>query len=233
MCWLYHYKSLLAIHQSSVDWFQAGTCFRYILWLGHPTISLKCDQEPSTLALLEAVRKTCRCLGVKTIVETVAPGSHVFATGLHALQRKRQIQSCAWQSCIQWCRQASLLMQQLERGCGILDGTVGCQHPLYAWALLHAAWLHNRYVVRQGHTAYEVYRHQCKLVAKQTSGFLWILPQASLRYKLWRQCNFWLIPIFHREIRMCHDHHLQLHGEIHRSTQMLYVLFFSRAFTLI
>ena len=47
-------------------------------------------------------------------------------------------------------------VQQLERGCGIPEGTIGCQHPLYSWALLHAAWLHNRYVVKQGHTAYEL-----------------------------------------------------------------------------
>ena len=54
---------------------------RFILWQGHPTISLKCDQEHSTLSLLDAVRKTCACLGVKTIVETVAPGSHASDGG--------------------------------------------------------------------------------------------------------------------------------------------------------
>ena len=51
--------------------------------------------------------------------------------------------------------QANLLIQQVERGCGILEGTIGCQHPLHAWSLLHGAWLQNRYVVKQGHTANE------------------------------------------------------------------------------
>ena len=118
---------------------------RFILWLGHETISLKCDQEPSTLPLLEAVRKTCRCLGVKTIVETVAPGSHASNGAAEVTVKLLR-------------RQASLLIQQLEleRGGGIPEGTIGCQHPLYSWALLHAAWLHNRYVVKQRHTAYEL-----------------------------------------------------------------------------
>ena len=86
---------------------------RFILWLGHQTISLKCDQEPSTLALLEAVRKTCRCLGVKTIVETIAPGSHA-STGAAEVTVKLLR------------RQANLLIQQLERGCETPEGTIGC-----------------------------------------------------------------------------------------------------------
>ena len=75
---------------------------RFILWLGHETISLKCDQEPSTLSLLEAVRKTCRCLGVKTIVETVAPGSHASNGAAEVTVKLLR-------------RQANLLIQQLER----------------------------------------------------------------------------------------------------------------------
>ena len=87
------------------------------------------------MSLLEAVRKTCRCLGVKTI-ETSNGAAEVTVKLLR--------------------RQANLLIQQLERFCGIPEGTIGCQHSLYSWALLHAARLHNRYVVKQGHTAYEL-----------------------------------------------------------------------------
>ena len=53
-------------------------------------------------------------------------------------------------------QQANLLLQQVERGCGIAEGTVACHHPMYQWALLHSAWIHNRYVIKQGHTAYEL-----------------------------------------------------------------------------
>ena len=31
----------------------------------------------------------------------------------------------------------------------------GCLHPLYSWAIIHAGWLHNRFVVNGGQTAYE------------------------------------------------------------------------------
>jgi len=82
-------------------------------------------------------------LEVKTVVETVAPGSHASNGAAEVTVKLLQ-------------RQANLLIQQLERGCGIPEGTIGCQHPLYSWAILHGAWLHNRYVVKQGHTAYEL-----------------------------------------------------------------------------
>ena len=77
---------------------------------------------------------------MKTIVETVAPGSHASNGAAEVTVKLLR-------------RQANLLIQQVERGCGIPEGTIGCQHPLYAWSLLHGAWLHSRYVVKQGHTA--------------------------------------------------------------------------------
>ena len=52
-------------------------------------------------------------------------------------------------------QQANLLIQQIEQGCRFAD-VIGCRHPLFAWSLLHACILHNRFVVRQGHTAYEL-----------------------------------------------------------------------------
>ena len=115
---------------------------RFIVWCGHDTIALKCDQEPSTLSLLEAVKKTCRCLGIRVLTETVGPASHA-SNGAAEVTVKLIRQ------------QANLLIQQIEQGCGIAD-VIGCQHPLYAWSLLHACFLHNRFVVRQGHTAYEL-----------------------------------------------------------------------------
>ena len=113
----------------------------FIVWCGNDTIALKCDQEPSTLSLLEAVKKTCRCLGIRVLTETVGPSSHA-SNGAAEVTVKLVRQ------------QANLLIQQIEQGVGIAD-VFGCQHRLYAWALLHACFLHNRYVVRQGHAAYD------------------------------------------------------------------------------
>ena len=95
---------------------------RFILLLGHPTISLKYDQEDSTLSLLDAVR----CLGVKTIVETVAPGSHASNGAAEVTLKLLR-------------RHANLLIQQVERGCGIPEGTIGCQQ-----------WMHGHFFMEHG-----------------------------------------------------------------------------------
>ena len=136
---------------------------RFITWLGHSTISLKCDQEPATLSVLEAVRKTCRALGIKTHVETVAPGSHASNGGAEVTVKVLR-------------QNANVLIQQLEQGCGISD-VIGCHHPLYQWSLLHSAWVHNRFVVRQGLTPYEIcsgrsYNGRLALFGESVLGFL-------------------------------------------------------------
>ena len=136
---------------------------RFIVWCGNDTIALKCDQEPSTLSLLEAMKKTCRCLGIRVLTETVGPSSHA-SNGAAEVTVKLVRQ------------QANLLIQQIEQGVGIAD-VFGCQHPLYAWALLHACFLHNRYVVRQGHTAYELcadraYTGRLAMFGETVLGFL-------------------------------------------------------------
>ena len=136
---------------------------RFIVWLGHDVISLKCDQEPATLSLLDAVKKTCRCLGIRASGETVPVGSHASNGAAEVTVKVIR-------------RQANLLIQQIEKGCHIQD-VIGCQHPLYHWALLHSAWLHNRFVVKQGKTAYElcadrVYSGRIAMFGECVMGFL-------------------------------------------------------------
>ena len=46
-------------------------------------------------------------------------------------------------------------MTQIEKALGI-DMTISSMHPLFAWSLVHSSWIHNRYVVRAGQTAYEL-----------------------------------------------------------------------------
>ena len=136
---------------------------RFLIWIGHTTVALKCDQEPSTLSVLEAVKKTCRALGIRTLTETVPAGSHAS--------------NGAAEVTVKVIRQyANLLIDQLEKGCG-LGQTIGCHHPLYHWALLHSAWVHNRFVVRRGQTAYElcadrVYTGRLALFGESVLGFL-------------------------------------------------------------
>ena len=46
-------------------------------------------------------------------------------------------------------------MTQIEKALGI-GMTISSMHPLFAWSLVHSSWIHNRYVVRAGQTAYEL-----------------------------------------------------------------------------
>ena len=80
-------------------------------------------------------------------------------------------------------RHANLLVQQIEKGCGIGD-VIGCHHPLYQWALLHSAWLHNRFVVRHGKTAYELctsrqYTGRLAMFGERALGFLKLSTKGS------------------------------------------------------
>ena len=116
---------------------------RFITWLGHQEVCLRTDNEPRTLSLLEAARKALKGLGVHVTVETVVPGNKEG--------------SGAAEITVQTIRnQANLLIEQVERALGA-DGKVlfSALHPLYAWALLHASWLHCRYAVANGETSYE------------------------------------------------------------------------------
>ena len=73
-------------------------------------------------------------------------------------------------------QQANLLIDQLEKGCG-LGQTIGCHHPICHWALLHSSWLHTRFVIRKGSTAYELcankmYIGRLALFGESVLGFL-------------------------------------------------------------
>ena len=141
-----------------------GELCRFILWTGHQTISVRSDNEPSCLALIEGVKKYLKNVGVQVNVETVVPGNKQ-ANG-------------AVESTIQVMRnQANLLIQQIEHCCGAQDKILfSSAHPLYQWAVIHACWLLNRYNVTNGETAYErctnrEYRGQLCMFGEGVMGF--------------------------------------------------------------
>ena len=115
---------------------------RFVVSTGHTELRMRCDGEPATLALLEACRKTCRSLGIRVIPETTAIGDHQSNGG--AERAVELIRS-----------HANILVTHLESCCKATKQTFGCCHPIYGWALVHSAWVHNRYRVHQGQTAYE------------------------------------------------------------------------------
>ena len=121
---------------------------RFVVLTKHREIAIKTDREPSILALSDAVQKACRSLGIVVHDEAVPVSDHQ-ANG-------------AAEITVQILRaKAGLLVQQIEDRVAAGKVIFGCLHPIFAWAIIHAAWLHNRFVVSGGQTAYERANDRC------------------------------------------------------------------------
>ena len=106
---------------------------RFILHLGHQAVILRCDDEPGTVALMaNSTRKSLRSFGVACKLQFGTVGNHQGNGAAEVtVQVIRQLGMC--------------FLQRLEAG-GSLDKPVfGAHHPLTAWCLVHASWIHNRY----------------------------------------------------------------------------------------
>ena len=115
---------------------------RFILHLGHQAVILRCDDEPSTVALANSTRKSLRSFGVSCKLEFVTVGNHQGNGAAEVtVQVIRQLGMC--------------FLQRLEAGGGLDKPVFGAHHPLTACCLVHASWIHNRYATTSGQTAYE------------------------------------------------------------------------------
>ena len=115
---------------------------RFIVRTQHRELALRSDLEPSNLAIADAVRRTCRGLGITVHHEPIPVGDH-------------QSNGAAESTLQQIRARAGILIHQIEKA--VANGKVifHCAHPLYNWALLRSAWLLNRFVVSLGTTAFE------------------------------------------------------------------------------
>ncbi|CAE7291170.1 RE1 [Symbiodinium sp. CCMP2592] len=112
---------------------------RFIQSLGHTTVTLKCDNEPSTLTLQRAIVTARQRLGLQTLVQNPAIGA------------KGSLGFC--EKAIDSVRKlANTLLDQARHRTGLPLPTT---HVLFAWAFVHSAWLLNRYRVIGNMTAYE------------------------------------------------------------------------------
>ena len=93
---------------------------RFILQSNHKEVSLRCDCEPATLAILDSVKKTCRNLGIITHHEPTPVGDHQ-ANGAAEVTVKL-IRA-----------QAKVLVSAIEKECCEGRTIFGCNHPVYAW----------------------------------------------------------------------------------------------------
>ena len=115
---------------------------RFVMGTQHKDLAIRSDREPSILAVVDGVKRACRNMGI-TIHDEGAPVHDHQANG-------------AAEVTVQVLRQkAGLLIQQIEDKIAAGRVIFGCNHPLFCWSLIHAGWLHDRYVVHGGQTAYE------------------------------------------------------------------------------
>ena len=115
---------------------------RFVVYTQHTAVTLRTDNEPSTLALLECARKALTPLGISCNVEVAPVGSHQSnGAAEKTVHLVRQLANC--------------FMQQLETNGGATNPVFKSLHPVTAWSLVHAAWIRNRFVVQEGQTAFE------------------------------------------------------------------------------
>ena len=155
---------------------------RFILWLRHQSVLIRCDNEPSVTAVASATARILRSQGAQVTIDTTPVGSHASNAPV-----EQTVQSVRQLACV--------LIRQLEAGLGASEDKVlfGISHPIWSWAILHSAWLKNRYRVLQGHTGFEratqsMYRGKICLFGERVSGFIQTEPKASPN---WRQA-VWL-----------------------------------------
>ena len=111
----------------------------------------------STLALAEAARKACAGLRIVVHLEPAPRGDHQTNGAAEAMVEVLRAK-------------ANLLVQQIEEATGCDKPVFGCLHPVYAWALVHIAWLHNHFVVRREMTSYECVTGRFYSLPKWTKG---------------------------------------------------------------
>ena len=115
---------------------------KYLQYLGHGDVCLRCDQEPSILVVQSLLQRTWQRKGFRVVIEN----SKVLDHGGNALAEKSidRIRSMA-----------GVLLRQLSTNIG---HEVPANHPLFAWAFRHAGWLIDRFVTKANTTAYEFFR---------------------------------------------------------------------------
>eukprot|EP00435_Cladocopium_sp_Y103_P013590 s5234_g3.t1 len=153
---------------------------RFVVQCGHTAVGLRCDSEPSTLALLEAVKKALAGLRIIVFPEPAPTGDHRANGAAEAMVATIR-------------NKANLLVSQIEEATGCKEPIFGCLHPVYAWAIIHSSWIHNRYVVKQTMTGFEraTGRHYTGKVAFFGESVLGYLRTSQKGLPQWRRA-IWL-----------------------------------------
>jgi hypothetical protein len=120
--------------------FMGAEILRFINFLGYGDVTLRCDKEPTTLQVQRYVQRARQQLNLRTVVENSKVLDHGGNSAVEkAIDRVRL--------------QASTFLHQLTQK---IDFEVHPQHPIFAWAFVHSAWILTRFGVTAGVTPYEL-----------------------------------------------------------------------------
>ena len=115
---------------------------RFLQFLGHSDICLRCDQEPAILAVQNLLQRTWQRMGHHAVIENSKLLDHASNSWVEkAVDNVRNM--------------SSVLLHELSKR---LNYEIPVGHPLFSWAFIHACWIRNRYGVRAGVTSYELIR---------------------------------------------------------------------------
>ena len=136
---------------------KGGKCFQYLVSelthfavsTGHESVRLRCDEEPSAIALLQAACKACRSLGIKVTPEPTAIGNHQANGGA-----ERAVELVRSHACILISHLGEVAARLANRFSHVLT-------RFLPGAIAHSAWIHNHYRISFGQTAFERASGRC------------------------------------------------------------------------
>ena len=112
----------------------------YIMQLGYAQVILQCDAEPAIIFLMKKIQKNCKCVIKVRWSARYSKASNGEAEGVHNLI----------------AGQVKTLLDHVSSKLGV---GVSVGHPLFPWAVRHAAWLQARYAKsKTGSTPYHAAR---------------------------------------------------------------------------
>ncbi|CAE7728209.1 unnamed protein product [Symbiodinium sp. CCMP2592] len=154
--------------------FSAIELTRFVQGLGHNSIFLCCDNEPSTLALQSLVVNVRTKLGFKTMIRDAPVHSHASKGYVEkAIDLVRGL--------------SNVLLDQVRVKYNLSAETISADHPLMAWSYVHASYILNRFGVKGGATAFERatgYRFASKLACFGEPG-VWLTRSIRRNAKPW------------------------------------------------
>ena len=115
---------------------------RFLQFLGHSDICLRCDQEPAILTVQNLLQCTWQRMGHRAVIENSKLLDHASNSWVEkAVGNVRNM--------------SSALLHELSKR---LKHEIPVGHPLFSWAFIHACWIRNRFGVGAGVTSYELSR---------------------------------------------------------------------------